>query len=220
MSNTLFLCYFHGCRGERLAVKISQHGLFRTLESKKLNGRTVIENEYFDKKFLNSWPPEYKNLKNRSEQNEVVPSHYYHDELIAHYPDATYVTIDIPKDLAQYRKALYDRFFLYTTNNTAEIIGECENRLREYNKDVSVEEIKKFTAEVLKRKVRTFGDIRCMAKGIPTTEKNKRALCDLHTPSPLSESTRDNSLVIPYEDVNDIDTDRIVDYFKKCNGSL
>lgn len=220
MDKTLFVCYAHGCRGEGLSVRISQHDLFRTLEANVLNTRTIIENDYFDKQFLNSWPPKYNKLTNKSDQNIVVPSHYFYDELKEYYPQSTYVTIDIPKDLHEYRQSLYERFYLYSTNNTAEIIGECENRLREYNNDMSPSDIKEFTARVLKDKVNVFGDIRCMAKGIPATEQNRRQLANLHTPSPISKETRENSLVIAYEDVGKIDTNVIVDYFRRSSGSL
>ena len=220
MINTLFVCYAHGCRGEGLAVKISKHSLFRTLEAKVIKSRTIIENDYFDKKFLNSWTPQYDYLMNTSEQNLVVPSHHFYDELKKHYPHSTYVAIDIPKDLDEYRNSLYKRFYLYSTNNTAELVGECENRIREYNKEVSASEVRKFTAEVLRNKVNVFGDIRCMAKGIPATEQNKRELANLHAPSPLSLGTRDNSLVIAYEDVDRVDPDVIADYFRRSSGSL
>lgn len=220
MDKTLFVCYRHGCRGEGLAVRLSKHNLFRTLEANVVNTRTIIENDYFDKKFLNTWRPIYNNLENKSGQNIVVPSHYFYDELKEHYPLSTYVTIDIPKDLNEYRQSLYERFYLYSTNNTAELIGECENRLRGYNPGVSASEVKEFTAKVLKAKVNVFGDIRCMAKGIPATEQNKRQLANLHTPPPISKETRDNSLVIAYEDVGQVDVDVIADYFKRSSGSL
>ena len=220
MDKTLFVCYAHGCRGEGLAVRISKHDLFRTLEANVVNTRTVIENDYFDKKFLNSWRPTFDGLTNKSGQNIVVPSHFFYDELKEHYPQSTYVTIDIPKDLDEYRQSLYERFYLYSTNNTAELVGECENRLREYNPEVSATELKEFTARVLKEKVNVFGDIRCMAKGLPATEQNRRQLANLHTPSPISKDTRDNSLVIAYEDVRKVDAEVIADYFRRSSGSL
>ena len=52
MPNTLFVCYRHGCRGENMAHRISQHPLFRTLVADKVNGRTIIRNDFFDKKFI------------------------------------------------------------------------------------------------------------------------------------------------------------------------
>lgn len=220
MTDTLFISYHHGCKGERLAVQISRHELFRTLEARSVNGRTIIKNDYFDKKFLNSWRPSYKDLCNRTGQNLVVPSHYFYDDLKSHYPDSVYVTIDVPEDLDAYRNALYERFFLYSTNDTVELIGECENRIREYNKDISIEDVRRFTADVLKNKITMFGDIRCMAKGIPATEANRRYLANQHTPSDISAETRSNSLVIAYEDVDSLDTETVVDYFRRSSGSL
>ena len=52
MSKTLFVCYAHGCRGENLSHRISQHEYFCKLEAKTINGRTVITNEHFEKRFL------------------------------------------------------------------------------------------------------------------------------------------------------------------------
>ena len=117
MTKILFVCYHHGCRGERLSVNISQHKDFRTLDAHKVGGRTIIKNDYFDKKFLNSWNPEFDKLKNLSGSNIVVPSHLFYDSLVEHYPDALYVSIDLPEDLTVYRQSLYDRFFQYKTQN-------------------------------------------------------------------------------------------------------
>ena len=215
MTKILFVSYHHGCRGERLSVNISEHKDFKTLEADRSGGRTVIKNEYFDKQFLKSWAPPFDELKNLSGSNIVVPSHFFYDSLIEYYPNALYVAIDIPKDLAMYRQSLYDRFFQYKTHNIAELAGECENRIREYRPSATMYEIRKFTVEVLQKESITFGEIRCMAKGIPTTKQNQMMLLKNHTPELLSEQTKSNSLVIAYEDVDRVDTDYVVSYFNK-----
>lgn len=215
MTKILFVCYHHGCRGERLSVNISQHKDFRTLDAHKVGGRTIIKNDYFDKKFLNSWNPEFDKLKNLSGSNIVVPSHLFYDSLVTHYPDALYVSIDLPEDLTVYRQSLYDRFFQYKTQNIAELAGECENRIREYRPSATKDEVRNFTVEVMKKKGITFGEIRCLAKGIPASKENQMTLLQNHTPQPLTEETKSNSLVIAYEDVDQVDSDYVVSYFNK-----
>ena len=215
MTKILFVCYHHGCRGERLSVNISQHKDFRTLDAIRIGGRTVIKNDYFEKQFLKSWTPKFDKLKNLSGSNIVVPSHFFYDTLIEHYPDALYVSISLPKDLSMYRQSLYDRFFQYKTQDIAELAGECENRIREYRPSATKDEIRHFTVEVMKKKSITFGEIRCLAKGIPASKENQMTLLQNHTPRPLTEKTKSNSLVIAYEDVDQVDSDYVVSYFNK-----
>ena len=215
MTKILFVCYHHGCRGERLSVNISQHKDFRTLDAIRIGGRTVIKNDYFDKQFLKSWTPKFDKLKNLSGSNIVVPSHFFYDTLIEHYPDALYVSISLPKDLTMYRQSLYDRFFQYKTQDIAELAGECENRIREYRPSATKDEIRHFTVEVMKKKSITFGEIRCLAKGIPASKENQMTLLQNHTPRPLTEQTKSNSLVIAYEDVDQVDSDYVLSYFNK-----
>lgn len=220
MTRILFVCYHHGCRGERLSVNISQHQDFKTLEHAELGGRTVIKNDHFNKQFLNSWAPRFDQLKNLSGNNIVVPSHYFYDKLVGHFPDALYVSIDIPKDTEAFRQSLYHRFYQYKTSNIAELIGECENIIHEYRPGATRDEINQFTRRMLQTRDLSFGDICCLAKGIKPTEENKIMLVKNYKPSALSEKTRSNSLVIAYEDVNDVDRNFVVSYFNKSRGSL
>ena len=219
MTKILFVCYWHGCRGEGLAYKISQHSFFKTLEADVINNRTVIRNEYFDKKFLNAWVPDMSLLKAPSD-NIVVPSHYFYEELIDHFPTACFISIDVPKDIATAKQKLYDRFSTYKTDNLLELVGECENRIRDYNPGASKEDVFKFTSKILKMKNVTFGDIRCLAQGLETTEENKRKTLDTWMPAPLSTKSTQNTLVIPYEDVDKVNLDDIVNYCNKSSGSL
>jgi hypothetical protein len=56
-----------------------------------------------------------------------------------------------------------------------------------------------------------------MAKGVEPTLENKFALLDAQESylDPLSDDTRNNSLVIKFEDVKKIDINTIVDHFNK-----
>ena len=103
-----------------------------------------------------------------------------------------------------YRQSLYDRFFQYKTQDIAELAGECENRIREYRPSVTKDEIRDFTVEVMKKKSITFGEIRCLAKGIHASKENQMTLLQNHTPRPLTEKTKSNSLVIAFEDVDQV----------------
>lgn len=214
MSNILFVCYQHGCKGESLSVKISEHDTFKTLNANVVNNRTVILDEYFNKKFLCSWPQNFSNLKNNSKENIVVPSHLFFESLKIDYGDQKFVSIDAPKDIKKFRQELYDRYYCYNTTNIAELAGECENRYREYHPNASKTEVKSFTVKCLKKKNVTFGEIHCMAKGIDISETNIKSLIANHVPQTLSKETIQNSFVVPYEDVKKINIEDIVDYFK------
>ena len=52
MTKVLFVCYRHGCGGEYLSHKISTHKLFKTLEIRTVNNRTIITNDFFNKQLL------------------------------------------------------------------------------------------------------------------------------------------------------------------------
>ena len=49
---------------------------------------------------------------------------------------------------------------------------------------------------------------------------NKQKLINEWHPGPLSTEAVENTLVIPFEDIDKIDIDDIVDYCNKSNGSL
>ena len=219
--NSLFVCYHHGCRGEGLAYKISQHPFFQTLEANIVNNRTVIKNDYCGKKLLNSWAPDWSSITLPEDVNVVIPSHSYYDQLKEHFPKANFVSIDLPKDTVSFRQKLYDRFYEYQTNNLLELAGECENRLREVRPQCSDRDVIDFTAKMLKIKDITFGDIRCHAEDLEPTDENKRMLLYKSVPlNELSVDTRQNSFVIAYEDIDMVNVDDVVAYCNRSSGSL
>ena len=215
MTKTLFVCYWHGCKGEGLAYRISQHSFFKTLDANIINNRTIIKNEYFNKVFLNAWEPDWPSIKLPTNINIVVPSHFWYDELKKHFPEAYFVSIGIPKDIETFKQKLYDRFYSYKTKNILELAGECENRIREYNPKASVKDVMKFTAKIFKMENISFGDIRCYAKNLEPTAKNKKMLLNKYTMDPLSTETKQNSFVVAYEDVDKINVEDIIDYCNK-----
>ena len=215
MTKTLFVCYHHGCHGEGLTYKISQHSFFKTLKADIVNNRTIIKNDYFDKQLLNSWAPDMTSLKLPTDSNIVVPSHFFYNKLKEHFPESYFISIDIPKDLEKFRQKLFDRFYTYQTKNMLELAGECENRFRESNLQATAENIKQFTTKIFKIKNVTFGDIRCLAKKLEPTEENKKMLLNTYTPEPLSVETKQNSSVIAYEDVDKVNVENIIDYVNK-----
>ena len=215
MIKTLFVCYWHGCRGEGLTYKISQHSFFKTLEADVVNNRTIIKNDFFNKQLLNSWIPDMTSMNLPTDNNIVVPSHFFYDVMKEHFPEAYFISIDIPKDLKTFKQKLFDRFYTYKTDNMLELAGECENRFREYKPQASVEDIMQFTAKIFKIKDVTFGDIRCLAKGVEPTEDNKKILLNSYTLDPLSAETKQNSFVIAYEDIDKTNVENIIDYVNK-----
>lgn len=213
MNKTLFVCYRHGCRGENLSHRISQHEYFSKLEAKTINGRTVIMNEYFDKRFLmHRTRIDFSKMHLPTDKNIVVPSHYFFDTLGDIYPNAKFVSIDVPKDLGEFKQSLYNRYFEYRTNNFLELMGECEDKFWRYNRH---NDFKEFVREVLSIKNRTSGDILCLARGMKPTVTNKQSLLNKVCPEPLNNKIIKNSLVIPYEDVKTINIEDIITYVKK-----
>jgi len=215
MPNTLFVCYRHGCHGEYMAHRISQHPLFRTLVADKVNGRTVIKNDYFNKKFLSQRNMINFDLLKLPAENLVVPSHYFYDELQPYFPAAKYVSIDVPIDLHGYKQKLFDRFYGYKSSSLLELVGECENKYRNYNANATDQDVRIFTSKILKKKNLSFGDIKCLAAGLSPTKKNKLLLLDREYPKPLTVETKKHSMVVPFENVESIDLQEIVDYFNK-----
>ena len=215
MTKVLFVCYQHGCQGESLTYKISKHKFFKTLEAKIVNNRTIITNDFFNKQLLNSWAPDMASMELPTNHNIVVPSHYFYDVMKKYFPGAHFVSIDLPKDLKTFKEKLYNRFYTYQTKNMLEIAGECKNRFREYKPQASVKDIMQFTAKIFKIKDVTFGDIRCLVKGLEPTEDNKKILLNSYTLDPLSAETKQNSFVIAYEDIDKTNVENIIDYVNK-----
>jgi len=215
VAKALFVCYQHGCKGEFLSHKISTHKFFRTLSKQSVNNRPIITNDFFGKQLLNSWFPEITSLNLPTDHNIVVPSHYFYDTLKNYFPNAYFVSIEAPKDIDSYRQDLFDRFYSYKTTNMLELAGECENRYREYHSNARVEDIMEFTSQVFRIKNVTFGDIRCMAKGVLPTDENKKMLLKDNTPDPLSKENKQNSFVVAYENVANLNVQDIIDYVNK-----
>ena len=80
--------------------------------------------------------------------------------------------------------------------------------------------VMKFTAKIFKMENITFGDIRCYAKNLEPTTKNKKMLLNKYTIDPLSTETKQNSFVVAYEDADKINVEDIIDYCNKWSGSL
>ena len=216
MNKTLFVCYQHGCRGEGLSHRISQHSFFTELTANRINGRTVIIDDHFGKKFLmHKTRVDFMDLPLPADKNIVVPSHYFFDPLGKTYPKAKYIAIDVPRNLQEFKDSLYDRYFEYTTKNFLELMGECEDKFWPYNRQADDRDFEEFVREVLSIKDRNFGDIFCLAKGLEPTYENKKILLEEVCPAPLTKVTTENSFVIPYEEVNTISVDEIVEYMKK-----
>lgn len=186
-----------------------------------INGRTVITNEYFEKKFLMQRSRiNFSDMRLPNDKNIVVPSHYFVDTLNNIYPEAKYISIDVPKDLKKFKESLYDRYFEYRTNNFLELMGECADKFKMYNQKADEKDFKNFVKEISKIKKISFGDIHCMAAGLAPTLKNKKRLLEDYNPKPLSKNTKKNSFVVPFEKVATISLDEIINYVKKMKRPL
>jgi len=150
-----------------------------------------------------------------TDKNIVVPSHYFFDTLGDIYPNAKFISIDVPKDLGEFKQSLYDRYFEYRTNNFLELMGECKEKFFFYNRQADNNDFEEFVREVLSIKNRTSGDILCLARGMTPTVTNKQSLLNKVCPEPLNNKIIKNSLVIPYEDVKTINIEDIITYVKK-----
>ena len=80
----------------------------------------------------------------------------------------------------------------------------------------NIEEVGPGTVEIdFRIKNVTFGDIRCMAKGVLPTDENKKMLLKDNTPDPLSKENKQNSFVVAYENVANLNVQDIIDYVNK-----
>jgi len=211
MGKILFVCYLWGTRGEFLSHRISQHTFFKTLEARKINGRTIIDSDYYGKRFLMGEYAQCRDIIPPS-HNIVVPSHYFYEDLIKDFPYASFVSIRPPKNLDSFHKSLYERYYNYRTTNLLELVGECEDVYKRRFPTASESRVKDFVISILKTKQVTFGDISCLIEGLKPTKHNKEKLMLEYRPKPLSKETIQNSLIIPYEKVETFPVESVIDY--------
>lgn len=239
LDKILFVCYFHGCGGEGLSYRISQHKNFRTLDARLEYGRTVIKNDLFDRKFLQNdlWYSfktqkdadkslglickEYEDSINNITQLEVVPSHFKHNELIRAFPKNRYVVIQSPKTHEDFLEKLYDRVWCYKTNNFLEMTGAISSSIWTFKKSKDKKVTDHYTKLILSNyKNLNFGQINAVVNDLAPTEENIRKLF-----SKYSEKLRErlktqeqvltgkNLYVLPYERVKNADVQQILKYF-------
>ena len=216
MTKILFVCYRHGCRGEGLSLRLSQHNFFRTLKADVVNDRTIITNDVFNKDLLFREDVLPKVPELPVDSNIVVPSHHFYDSLKNYISNSYFISIDVPtsNELNDWREKLYNRYWMYKAKNILELTRECASRYYHYYPKAKLDEVMSFTAKVLKIKDVTFGDIICLGKNLEPTEENKRMILNNMEPEPLSEETKKNSLVIPYKKVNEVTVEEIINYIK------
>ena len=178
MTKILFVCYRHGCKGEGLSLRLSQHSFFKTLEADIVNDRTIITNDVFNKGLLfrDDVLPKVPELP--VDSNIVVPSHHFYDTMKNYVPNSYFISIDVPTsdELDNWRELLYNRYWTYKTKNILELTGECASRYYQIYPEAKRDDVMSFTAKVLKMKNVTFGDIICLGRDVEPTEENKRML--------------------------------------------
>jgi len=216
MTKILFVCYRHGCKGEGLSLRLSQHSFFKTLEADIVNDRTIITNDVFNKGLLfrDDVLPKVPELP--VDSNIVVPSHHFYDTMKNYVPNSYFISIDVPTsdELDNWRELLYNRYWTYKTKNILELTGECASRYYQIYPKAKRDDVMSFTAKVLKMKNVTFGDIICLGRDVEPTEENKRMLLSKYEPTPLSEETKKNSFVIPYKKIKEVNVEEIINYIK------
>ena len=216
MTKILFVCYRHGCKGEGLSLRLSQHSFFKTLEADIVNDRTIITNDVFNKGLLfrDDVLPKVPELT--VDSNIVVPSHHFYDTMKNYVPNSYFISIDVPTsdELDNWRELLYNRYWTYKTKNILELTGECASRYYQIYPEAKRDDVMSFTAKVLKMKNVTFGDIICLGRDVEPTEENKRMLLSKYEPTPLSEETKKNSFVIPYKKIKEVNVEEIINYIK------
>ena len=216
MTKILFVCYRHGCKGEGLSLRLSQHSFFKTLEADIVNDRTIITNDVFNKGLLfrDDVLPKVPELP--VDSNIVVPSHHFYDTMKNYVPNSYFISIDVPTsdELDNWRDLLYNRYWTYKTKNILELTGEWASRYYQIYPEAKRDDVMSFTAKVLKMKNVTFGDIICLGRDVEPTEENKRMLLSKYEPTPLSEETKKNSFVIPYKKIKEVNVEEIINYIK------
>jgi hypothetical protein len=242
MDKLIFVCYRHGFGGENLSYRISQHPCCEPLEVSYDQGRTVIKEEFFDKIFLgfnknfkygffsnhenickNVYTEYFKKI-NKQKKFNVIPSHLSYTELIKTFKNSFYVIITPPKKSLRkkYLNHIYKNFWQYKANSVIETVGQIYCRIEFlYEKDATVDILKKKTAEILKKyKNRlNFGEIYCVLSNMEPTEANCKKLflqqCKrgVFRYKKIKINTQPNILYIPYESVKTYDIKKIFQFF-------
>jgi len=231
MNKIIFVCYLHGFGGESLCHRISSSNKCIELQAKKILGRTVILNDFFEKNFLKS-SLKHENIlklyetykKQNHDKYLVVPTHYYYDQLKRYFKDERFITVAAPVSnlgLESVFNHIYKSFWQYSSSNYMEVAGEILNMMDEYgirdsNKNkLAIEILKKYKTSI------TFGGIRCVLKNLlPTIDNQKRLFedykknffefCKTRRISQLSAELKEKTLIVPYEQIKTIPVEKII----------
>jgi hypothetical protein len=241
MDKLIFVCYQHGFGGENLSHRISQHGLCDRLVVKIKKGRTVIENDIFNKIFLgfnNNFEYSFqdkeklckkiiKNFKNKIEEIKkynIVPSHIDACILKKFFINSYFITIEPPRTKEQhqqYLEHLYNDFWLYKTNNLKEYVGEIYAKIELFKNKKTKNETKELTKRILFKYKHnlSFGQIRCVINQIePTVENMEKLFFSLYGKKKFKFynkfKNKSNILNIPYKSVKNHNIENIFQYFK------
>lgn len=241
MNKLIFVCYQHGFGGENLSYRISNHALCNKLLVKIKKGRTIIKNDIFNKIFLgfnNNFQYNFQNKEklcqsilkdygakiNGMKKYNIIASHLDAGILQKHFINSFFVVIEPPETDAQYQtylKRLYDRFWLYKTQDIKEYIGEIYSKIETFHKNKTAKEIKKLTNTILSKYKNnlSFGQIQCVVNNIEPTEKNmKQFFYSIYNNKNFNNfaKIKDQSsvLYIPYNSVKNYVIGDIFKYFK------
>lgn len=238
MKNIIFVIYQHGFGGESLSYRLSQHPLCRALTAKITEGRTVITNDVFEKKFLTNHEIsnpgitqneddcrkifyQYKNEIIKSKKIIISPSHIKYNTLQKIFDSAKFVIISPPQttqEINTWKKHLYEDVWCYKTDNVQELLGEIICKIKLSAGGMPQEQLKQKCAKILKnyKNKLTYGQISCLVNDVePTYNNQKKIFRKLIKDIKFSYFNKNDSniLYVPFKDTKKIKTEEILKYF-------
>jgi hypothetical protein len=240
MDKLIFVCYRHGFGGENLSYRISQHELCDKLLVRIEKGRTIIKNDIFNKVFLgfnNNFQynfqdkeklckkiiKDFKNKINKIKKYNIIPSHIDADILRKVFYNSYFITIEPPRTeekYQQYLQHLYNDYWLYTTTNMAEYVGEIYCKIEIFKDEKTEKKIKNLTKEILSKYKNTlsFGQIQCVVNGLePSTENMKKLFSSLYNKKKFKYHNITNNnkhYSVSFESARTIDINKFFTHFK------
>lgn len=241
MSKFIFVVYQQGFGGENLSTRISHHPNCEPLISiKTAEGRTIIQNEFFGKFFINCpiiinkesfYKEEHitkvKNFFFKKKQienykkNIVVPCHFEIKSMLKEFPEEKFVIIDPPRSKKEQQKILkqiYKKVWLCVLSTQLEILGEIMSIKNYLNVNLDIKSIMK----KIKGKKITVGKLWCYIKNVKATEKNQKQIFFQTYKNKFEKKNKNiknktNILRLTYKDAQTITGDKVIKLLFKKN---
>ena len=153
MNKFIFVCYDHGCGGEKLSVEISKKPYCEDLQYKKIGSRTftydVLNKVLLYPRTTTKWINEIPEVPS-SEKYYVVPTHKTPEELENYFTNSVYVVINFPGDTEHLRETIFEKTWMNNLDTLKEKLGFCKRmgwqidstkKIASINKSVNIAEI-------------------------------------------------------------------------------